>query len=89
MYAKLPIIDHLSSKDFKTVYEPCEDTFLFIDALLAEKDILAAEKPKLVLEIGPGSGVITTYFAMQQQQNQCPSFHIAVDINVEVCQMPN
>eukprot|EP00388_Colpodella_angusta_P008423 GDKJ01023041.1.p1 GENE.GDKJ01023041.1~~GDKJ01023041.1.p1 ORF type:complete len:233 (-),score=36.06 GDKJ01023041.1:54-752(-) len=83
MSAKLPNLDHFTFKDYKNIYEPAEDTYLFIDAILDDKSFLTHLKPHIVLEIGPGSGVITTYFAKQQLESQYPSFHIAVDINAE------
>ncbi len=48
-----PNLDHLSAEDFQDVYEPREDTFLFLDALVKErgffKDIL---RPNVCMEIG-------------------------------------
>lgn len=35
-----PDLSHMTSKDYDSVYEPAEDTFLFMDALLADVDTL-------------------------------------------------
>ena len=35
-----PDMDHLSSKDFDNVYEPNDDTWLFVDALTKEHDFI-------------------------------------------------
>ncbi|KAF7637936.1 MTS domain-containing protein [Meloidogyne graminicola] len=45
----------------KNVYPPSEDTFLLIDALAKEKDIIISLKPIISLEIGCGSGVVTCF----------------------------
>ncbi|KHJ88641.1 hypothetical protein OESDEN_11563 [Oesophagostomum dentatum] len=51
----------LSAAQQHSVYEPAEDTFLLMDAI--EKDIqkLRDLSPKIVLEIGCGSGVVSTF----------------------------
>lgn len=36
--ADVPLLDHLSYRDFDQVYEPAEDTYLLLDALLYEFD---------------------------------------------------
>ena len=56
-------MDHLSKKDFETVYEPGEDTYLFMDTLKSEKDFIFKKNPTLCLEIGGGSGCLTKSFA--------------------------
>jgi hypothetical protein len=46
-----PIIP-LTGKDFEHVYEPSEDSFLFMDALGKEMSTLREMRPTVVLEIG-------------------------------------
>jgi len=46
------------------VYEPAEDTWLLLDALLRDWEVVIAPiAPDVVLEIGPGSGVATAFLA--------------------------
>jgi release factor glutamine methyltransferase len=61
--AKMPNLNHLSTSDFERVYEPADDTFLLVDALAAERDLLVARKPALCVEIGCGSGAVITHLA--------------------------
>ena len=46
-----PIIP-LESKDFEQVYEPAEDSFLFMDALEKDLPFLRSIDPTIVLELG-------------------------------------
>jgi hypothetical protein len=46
-----PIIP-LDSKDFEHVYEPAEDSFLFMDALEKDLPFLRSLDPTIVLELG-------------------------------------
>jgi release factor glutamine methyltransferase len=46
--------------DFQNVYEPAEDTYLLLDVL--EED-LDREVFKVVVEVGSGSGCVSTFIA--------------------------
>ncbi|GAA6062631.1 hypothetical protein JCM10212_000293 [Sporobolomyces blumeae] len=54
-----PSTSHLKAKDFESVYEPAEDTFILLDALEQDADLL---KPsKVCVEIGSGSGCVSAF----------------------------
>ena len=75
-----PITDHL---DFENVYEPAEDSFLLLDALEQELPMLQNElDPKIAVEIGSGSGIISCALASVLQNCHV----IALDINPDACQ---
>lgn len=78
-----PIIK-LSDEELKTVYEPSEDSYLLIDALEADLEVLESIKPVICLEIGSGSGVVITALAMALKRHHSSHF-IAVDINPDAC----
>jgi release factor glutamine methyltransferase len=50
--------------DHKDVYEPAEDTYLLLDALQSQSKCLASLEPRLAVEIGPGSGVVSSFVAL-------------------------
>lgn len=77
MILKTPVYD---LKDFGDVYDPSEDSFLFLDALESEIDFLESLKPLNVAEIGSGSGIIITAVATILGDS-CSFF--ATDINPE------
>ena len=52
MSSTLPCLDHLSRDDYADVYEPSEDTFIFIDALDKHLTRIADAKPTFILEMG-------------------------------------
>ncbi len=72
-----PDMSHLTSADFKLVYDPSEDSFLLMDALSLDRKFLASRfaatgqdkdgeakhRGILAVEIGVGSGIILTHLA--------------------------
>ncbi|NWY03605.1 HEMK2 methyltransferase, partial [Nothoprocta ornata] len=48
---------------FREVYEPAEDTFLLLDALERDAAQLREARVEICLEIGCGSGVVSTFVA--------------------------
>lgn len=77
MSVKTPVYDLL---DFPTVYEPSEDTFLFLDALELEVNFLKSLNPILSVEIGSGSGVLSSALAEILE-----NVTFATDINIDAC----
>lgn len=69
-------------KDFPDVYEPSEDSHLFLDALEKDQDSILSKSPKLACEIGSGSGILITGLA-QLLKTSCAYF--STDINVSAC----
>ncbi|CAN6553680.1 unnamed protein product [Malus baccata var. baccata] len=60
------------------VYEPCDDSFALVDALLADRTNLLQHQPALCLELGCGSGYVITSLALIVGQE---AQYIATDIN--------
>jgi release factor glutamine methyltransferase len=74
--------------DVARVYEPAEDSFLFLDLLqdelpfIQERFATANAPTPLVVEIGLGSGIVTTFF----HKNILPdALFIGTDINPYAC----
>jgi release factor glutamine methyltransferase len=66
------------SKDFKDVYEPSDDTFLFVDILMLEKKELLEKNIQNTIELGCGSGFVSCCFIMMMKKELN---HFCVDIN--------
>uniref|UniRef100_A0A6B2LHP5 Methyltransferase small domain-containing protein n=1 Tax=Arcella intermedia TaxID=1963864 RepID=A0A6B2LHP5_9EUKA len=78
-----PSLEHLSKEDWENVYEPSDDTFIFLDALEKEQQYLLLKNPKIVLEIGSGSGCIISFVAKMLGPSR---MYIATDINIRAAQ---
>ena len=76
----VPSLDHATFQDWNLVYEPSEDTFLLLDALFADRAALRTSR--VIVEIGPGSGVVSTYLAKLTQNKV-----LAVDVNAAACDL--
>lgn len=63
------------------VYEPCDDSFALVDALLADRHNLLKHCPTLCMEIGCGSGYVITSLALMLGQEGLAINYIATDIN--------
>ena len=78
--ARVPSLDHFSFRDYEHVYEPSDDTFLFLDALKAELSQLRQLRPRVCVELGPGTGTLLTYLS-QLLAAVSPALFVGVDIN--------
>lgn len=86
-----PSTSHVS---FDNVYEPAEDSFLFLDTLSSAQEIefLTRQFPQdtpspLIVEVGTGSGVVLAFIASQSQKllGRSDVLTLGVDINREAC----
>lgn len=81
----LPTPDY--SADFEKIYEPSEDTFLILDLLEQDLDELKnhtfQNKIPLCVEIGTGTGIITTFLQKHVLQNK--ALYLTTDLNNYAC----
>ncbi|KAH3679716.1 hypothetical protein WICMUC_000747 [Wickerhamomyces mucosus] len=72
------------SADFNKVYEPSEDSFLLLDSFEKDKELLNKQffKTPIVLEIGTGSGIITTFIHKHILPN---GLFLTTDLNPHAC----
>lgn len=77
---KCPIAKISQTEYNKNVYEPSDDTFALVDALVEDVEEWKARGPLVCVEIGSGSGYVitSTALAMRSQMRTC--HFIAVDV---------
>ena len=80
-----PSLSFSSSSDFENVYEPSDDSWLFMDALSDEREWLLHSHPNICIEIGCGSGIILCHLALllkngDSREANLPWF-IGTDVN--------
>ncbi|XP_028256167.1 methyltransferase N6AMT1 [Parambassis ranga] len=78
-----PVYSHAGRGDFPDVYEPAEDSFLLIDALERDADMLQLMRPCVCLEVGSGSGVISAFLASVVGPS---ALYICTDVNPAAAQ---
>lgn len=82
--AEVPSLDHLRMADYNLVYEPSDDTFLMLDALLYDFSNENAQKLNSitnVLEIGCGTGVSTIFMGQLLNEIKSDASLYVTDIN--------
>ncbi|XP_039126938.1 methyltransferase N6AMT1-like [Dioscorea cayenensis subsp. rotundata] len=63
------------------VYEPCDDSFALVDALLADRGNLVNHQARFCMEIGCGSGYVTTSLAIILGKENSGIHYFTRDIN--------
>ncbi|XP_031504498.1 uncharacterized protein LOC116267078 [Nymphaea colorata] len=63
------------------VYEPCDDSFALVDALLADRSNLLELRPVICMELGSGSGYVITSLALMLGQEEFGTHYFATDMN--------
>ncbi|KAK6141554.1 hypothetical protein DH2020_024703 [Rehmannia glutinosa] len=63
------------------VYDPCDDSFALVDALLADRANLLEHQPSICMEVGCGSGCVITSLALLLREVDSGAYYIATDIN--------
>ncbi|KAG8389034.1 hypothetical protein BUALT_Bualt02G0187400 [Buddleja alternifolia] len=63
------------------VYDPCDDSFALVDALLADRASLLEHRPSICMEVGCGSGYVITSLALLLGKEENDAYYIATDVN--------
>ncbi|KAJ6519448.1 S-adenosyl-L-methionine-dependent methyltransferase [Mycena sanguinolenta] len=78
-----PDLSHLRPADYEHVYEPAEDTFILLDALEQEAEQLKSLNPRISLEIGSGSGCVSSFLG--NITGSSTALYLCTDINPYAC----
>ena len=76
-----PDLSHFQSEDYENIYEPAEDSFLLLDVLELELETIKKTEPLFCVEVGGGSGIISTALSLQLPN----SVFFTTDINPDAC----
>ncbi|XP_033132888.1 methyltransferase N6AMT1-like isoform X1 [Brassica rapa] len=81
--------DILRVSSHREVYEPCDDSFALVDALLADQTNLINHDPKVCMEIGCGSGYVITSLILLLKEKLPNVHYIATDTNQIAARVTN
>ena len=79
-------LSHMTAAHRATVYEPAEDSYLFVDALSTDVPTWAASDDAaalISLEIGSGSGYVSAHLGLVLQRLQRSSVAFCTDVNAD------
>ncbi|KAH6590743.1 hypothetical protein BASA61_005164 [Batrachochytrium salamandrivorans] len=79
MSVPTPYLSHITRENYRLVYEPAEDTFLLLDALENDCELLRTLQPTICLEIGSGSGCVTAFLGALLGHDS--ALYLCTDIN--------
>ncbi|CAG9462878.1 unnamed protein product [Pedinophyceae sp. YPF-701] len=82
---KLPIARIADTHYTREVYEPSDDSFAIVDAVIADISDIQALNPTLCLEVGSGSGYVTCSVATAMAAAGLRAEFITTDINPDAC----
>ena len=81
-----PCLEHLGFDKWDRIYEPAQDSFLLLDAIEGDSDHLKNIITDVVVEVGVGSGIISSFLdyvlkGIDKQNHQI----LGIDLNPEAC----
>lgn len=81
----VPLVARVDRSAYANVYEPREDTFLLLDALDADRELLTGQARCVVVEVGPGSGVVSAHLSRLLSDQS--ALFLGVDINPDAARV--
>ncbi|CAN6921003.1 unnamed protein product [Brassica oleracea] len=81
--------DVMRVSSHREVYEPCDDSFALVDALLADQANLINHDPKVCMEIGCGSGYVITSLILLLKEKLPNVHYLATDTNPIAARVTN